>query len=117
MGIFGRQANHGKKAARLLCEYPNGSQTRKRKNRQRWGGSMVPKPQVEPFSERDRTVMACIQVGKKHRLEQHIIARKSKGWTRPEWDEAHHEFQCSQLTRMHQRSTETGYSMKNDTDL
>lgn len=90
-------------AARMLREHLNGPQKREPERGQWWGAR---KPEPQPFSERDQTVMACIQVGKKHRLEPHRVARQSKGWTRPEWDEAYTAFQCAQLERVQQGRTD-----------
>jgi len=84
-------------AARMLREHLNGSQKRERERREWWG-----RPQ--PLSGREQVVLACIRLGQKHRVEPHVLARQSKGWTRPEWDEAHEEFQHAELARAQRRA-------------
>lgn len=93
-------------AARMLREHHNG--VRSDPVRQ-WGGTPQPpepKPKPKPFNEEERVVVACLQIGKKHKIDPAIIARKAKDWTRADWEAAHAAFERAQVERC--RSMQSG---------
>jgi len=64
---------------------------------ERWGGEGegAPKTAPERFepTEDDKIVLACLRVGKKHHVDPFRIARKTKGWARDRWDQAHADYE------------------------
>lgn len=77
------------------------------RTRERWGGGRGtgqggnnPQDQNDEFSAEERFVIACIRVAQQHRIEDpFVIARRGKGWTREQWDEAYLSHQTSQQQR------------------
>ncbi|MEL7485445.1 MAG: hypothetical protein AAFN41_13965 [Planctomycetota bacterium] len=60
-----------------------------------------PSPAASPpaFSPDEQFIVACIRTANKHGLDPFHVARQVRGWTRDEWDEAHHAHVQAQHAR------------------
>lgn len=91
-------------AARRLREHFNGPQ--RRKDQEQWGGKVHKQPPAPAWTDDDRTVMACIRVAQKYRLDDPFrAAQQAKGWTRDRWDAALASYEQSRLSHMQSRLT------------
>lgn len=53
------------------------------------------------FSEDERIVAACLRVAKSHRIaDPYVLVRKTKGWSRQQWETALDDFHAKQITRI-----------------
>lgn len=75
-------------ARSLLREYREGPAARQQERRQ-----------PSEFSEEERFVQACLQVGKQHRREPFQIAQAAKGWNEKQWEDAVMRFRQQQFER------------------